>query len=175
VKRNGDEFKKSIGKPYPAGIRAGKPGSGWKPAERARHTGVQMYPPDRALVSPPPAGIGRNGMRHDILESMRLVLLLLLAVPLSAADVVDHAWEILNRGLHDGNPAKRVHTVAAMGILRPQGKGVSMVESALTDKDYSVRQAACNSGRRWTIKRRKWYLRPPRRCTTSGIPPGGKC
>jgi len=68
---------------------------------------------------------------------------LLFVVPVLAQQPVDHAWEILNRGLHDGNPAKRVQAVAAMGIMRPQPKSVALVESAFEDKDYSVRQAAC--------------------------------
>lgn len=73
-------------------------------------------------------------------------LLLLCAVPLLAEDSVDHeAWQILDRGLHDSNPAKRVQTVNAMGIMRPQPKSVAIVESAFDDKDYSVRQAACNA------------------------------
>jgi HEAT repeat protein len=73
---------------------------------------------------------------------MRL-LLLLFTLPLFAQEPLDHAWQILDRGLHDGNPAKRVQDVTSMGIMRPQPKSVTMVESAFDDKDYSVRQAAC--------------------------------
>ncbi len=73
---------------------------------------------------------------------MRL-LLILFVLPLFAQDPVDQAWQTLDRGLHDGNPAKRVQTVIAMGIMRPQPKSLQVVESAFEDKDYSVRQAAC--------------------------------
>ena len=72
-------------------------------------------------------------------------LLLLLAVPLFAADPVDHAWDVLNRGLHDNNPAKRVQAVTSMGVMRPHPKSVALIESAFDDKDYSVRQAACTA------------------------------
>lgn len=75
---------------------------------------------------------------------MRL-LLLLFAVPLFAVEPVDHAWDILNRGLHDSNPAKRVQDITAMGVMRPHPKSIAIVESAFNDKDYSVRQAACTA------------------------------
>ena len=77
-----------------------------------------------------------------MLVTMRLLPLLFIA-PVFAQQPVDHAWEILNRGLHDGNPVKREQAVAAMAIMRPQPKSVALVESAFDDKDYSVRQAAC--------------------------------
>jgi len=77
-----------------------------------------------------------------MLYSMRL-LLILFSLPLLAQTPLDHAWQILDRGLHDGNPAKRVQAVTAMGIMRPQSKSVAVVESAFEDKDYSIRQAAC--------------------------------
>jgi HEAT repeat protein len=70
---------------------------------------------------------------------------LLLTLPLLAEDPVDRAWQTLDRGLHDSNPAKRVQAVTAMGIMRPHPKSVAMVESAFEDKDYSIRQAACIS------------------------------
>ena len=77
-----------------------------------------------------------------MLDTMRLLPLLFI-VPVFAQQPVDHAWEILNRGLHDSNPVKRAQAVAAMGIMRPQPKSVALVEAAFEDKDYSVRQAAC--------------------------------
>ena len=80
-----------------------------------------------------------------MLDTMRIVLML-LAVPVFAQQPpLDHAWQILNNGLHEGNPARREQDVAAMGIMRPQEKSVALVESAFADKDYSVRQAACNA------------------------------
>jgi HEAT repeat protein len=73
------------------------------------------------------------------------LLLLTLAVSLGAADPHNKAWETLDRGLHDNNPAKRVHAVNAMSILRPDARSVKLVESAFDDKDYSIRQAACST------------------------------
>jgi HEAT repeat protein len=82
--------------------------------------------------------------RHfpGILNSMR-VLLLLFVLPLFAEEPIDHAWQILDRGLHEKNPARRAQAVTAMGTMRPQPKSVALVESAFEDTDYSVRQAAC--------------------------------
>src|SRR5579871_4390750 len=51
-------------------------------------------------------------------------LLLVLALPLMADEPLDHAWQILHRGLEDGNPAKRAQDVAAMGVMRPDTKSV---------------------------------------------------
>jgi HEAT repeat protein len=79
-----------------------------------------------------------------MLDSMRL-LPVFLTLPLFAQQPLDHAWQILDGGLHDSNPAKRVQAVTAMGIMRPHPKSVTMVESAFEDKDYSIRQAACNA------------------------------
>jgi HEAT repeat protein len=76
---------------------------------------------------------------------MRLLIFLAACLPLVAQEPLDHAWQILNKGLHDSNPAKRVQAVNAMGIMRPQPKSVGLVESAFEDKDYSVRQAACGA------------------------------
>jgi len=73
---------------------------------------------------------------------MRL-LLFIFTLPLLGQEPLDHAWQVLDRGLHDSNPAKRVQAVTSMGIMRPQPKSVTLVESAFEDKDYSVRQAAC--------------------------------
>jgi HEAT repeat protein len=74
---------------------------------------------------------------------MRFLTILLVCLPIFAEEPIDRAWQALDRGLHDGNPAKRVQAVTAMGIMRPQPKSVALVESAFEDKDYSIRQAAC--------------------------------
>lgn len=76
--------------------------------------------------------------------SMRLVLLFVV-LPLMAAAPLDQAWQVLEHGIHDSNPGKRVQAVTAMGILRPEAKSAALIESALQDKDYSVRQAACTA------------------------------
>jgi HEAT repeat protein len=83
----------------------------------------------------------------DTMRNLPLALMM-FAVPVfsqqpSQQATLDRAWQVLNAGLQDSNPAKRVQDVAAMGILRPQAKAVSLVESAFADKDYSIRQAAC--------------------------------
>ncbi len=80
-----------------------------------------------------------------MLNHMRLSLLLFALPALAQQPPVDHAWEILDRGMHESNPVKRVQDVVAMGIMRPQAKSVKLVESAFEDKDYSVRQAACGA------------------------------
>lgn len=72
-------------------------------------------------------------------------LLLFFVLPLFAQEPIDHAWQILDRGLHEKNPARRAQDVTAMGTMRPQPKSVALVESAFADLDYSVRQAACLS------------------------------
>ena len=76
---------------------------------------------------------------------MRLFITIALCLPMFGQEPVDHAWQILDRGLHEGNPAKRVQAVSAMGVMRAQPKSVGLLESAFDDKDYSVRQAACSA------------------------------
>src|ERR1051325_5662864 len=46
-------------------------------------------------------------------DSMRLVLLF-VALPLMAAAPLDPAWQVLEHGIHDSNPGKRVQAVTAM-------------------------------------------------------------
>lgn len=55
------------------------------------------------------------------------------------------AWQTLTDGLKDGNPVKRIAAVVAMSVIRPQPKSVGMVEGVMDDKDYGVRQAACDT------------------------------
>jgi HEAT repeat protein len=55
----------------------------------------------------------------------------------------ERAWQTLQRGLEDGNPAKRITAVFALSVVKPQPRPVKMVESMLQDKDFGVRQAAC--------------------------------
>ena len=73
------------------------------------------------------------------------VLLLFAALPLCAQVLIDNSWKVLDRGLHDSNPIKRVQAVTAMAIMRPLPKSRALVESAFDDKDYSIRQAACTA------------------------------
>jgi len=58
--------------------------------------------------------------RSVMLDTMRLFpLVFILVVPVFAQQPLDRAWQVLNDGLHDANPMKRVQDVAAMGIMRP--------------------------------------------------------
>jgi HEAT repeat protein len=55
----------------------------------------------------------------------------------------ERAWKVLDHGLHEGNPLKRMQAVIAMVIIRPESRPVSMLEEALADKERGVREAAC--------------------------------
>jgi len=55
------------------------------------------------------------------------------------------AWDTLDVGLKDGNPAKRIAAVISMSVVRPQARAVSTIEAMLDDKDMGVRQAACTT------------------------------
>ena len=52
------------------------------------------------------------------------------------------AWEMLVAGIRDGKASKRTAAIAALGALGPQPRAVRLIEEALDDKDFSVRQAA---------------------------------
>ncbi|HVW84950.1 MAG TPA: HEAT repeat domain-containing protein [Bryobacteraceae bacterium] len=47
--------------------------------------------------------------------------------------------------MQDGNPAKRIEAVIALGVVRPQARPLRTAEEALKDKDSGVRQAACST------------------------------
>jgi HEAT repeat protein len=55
------------------------------------------------------------------------------------------AWEALNRGLEDSNPAKRIQTIVAMSVIQGETQPVAAVEKMLNDKDSGVREAACTT------------------------------
>lgn len=55
----------------------------------------------------------------------------------------EKAWQILQRGLSDGNPLKRADVLVAMGVMLPQPRVVAPIEGKLSDKEVNVRQAAC--------------------------------
>jgi HEAT repeat protein len=75
---------------------------------------------------------------------MRSCLLLLAATAVFAqTPTVDKSYGILTQAMQDANPAKRVASVVAMGVIHPEPKPVAMVEGMLSDKDYGTRQAAC--------------------------------
>ena len=72
-----------------------------------------------------------------MLNTMRLLpLVFIFAVPAFAQQTpMDHAWEILNGGLQDSNPAKRVQDVAATAA-RIVELGGAVVESSRTILDF---------------------------------------
>ena len=75
---------------------------------------------------------------------MRPALCLLLLAPavLFAADAETSAWNLLNQGLADGNPFKRVQAITALGAIGPARQAIDLLEVGLSDKDPMVRQTA---------------------------------
>lgn len=71
-----------------------------------------------------------------------LFVLLWVTPSLFAADSQTNAWDILNRGLADGNPLKRAQAITALGGIGPRAQVLDLAEAALLDKDSSVRQTA---------------------------------
>src|SRR5437660_12754071 len=52
------------------------------------------------------------------------------------------AWETLNNGLQDSDPAHRKKAIEALGIIGAVPEAVQQVEKGLQDKDVLVRQTA---------------------------------
>jgi len=62
---------------------------------------------------------------------------------LFSTEVEHSAWKVLNRGLAEGNPAKRVQALTALASIGPATPHVlDLLEVGLVDKDPTVRQAA---------------------------------
>src|SRR5690348_16208325 len=59
-----------------------------------------------------------------------------------AADAETNAWDVLNRGLADGNPLKRAQAITALGAIGALPQVLDLAEAALLDKDPTVRQTA---------------------------------
>jgi HEAT repeat protein len=76
---------------------------------------------------------------------MRALALLALTACALSAQVPDNAYDTLNHGLADANPAKRIAAVLALGVARPQPKPVALVEGMLADKDSGTRAASCST------------------------------
>lgn len=74
---------------------------------------------------------------------MRLLAIFLTATFVYAQTPDEVAWRILEQGIHEGNPIKRRQAVLAMSLVLPAPRPVALLESALTDKDSGVREAAC--------------------------------
>ena len=74
---------------------------------------------------------------------MRFLLFIPLALgTLLAGSPNDRPWQILDAAMQDGNPAKRIDAVLAMGVITRESRSAAALESALKDKDSGVRQAA---------------------------------
>lgn len=74
---------------------------------------------------------------------MRVFMLLVISVTLSAQTGPDAAWAVLDGGIGDTNPAKRADVLLAMSVMLPDPHVTGTIEGLLQDKDVSVRQAAC--------------------------------
>ncbi len=70
------------------------------------------------------------------------LVLFFVAATLVCGQTLD-PWAVLEQGLKDPNPVKRISALIPMSVIRPQTKPVAMIEAMLDDKDYGVRQQAC--------------------------------
>ena len=83
--------------------------------------------------------------RAVTLSDMRLFLFVIVAGCLHAQAPDVSPWEVLDHGVQDGNPAKRIEAVLATSVLRPDARALAFVEGAMKDKDSGVRQAVCTT------------------------------
>lgn len=74
---------------------------------------------------------------------MRPLVLFAAAASLFGQTAEERAYQTLNKGLHDANPAKRIASVIAMGVVRPESRPLALVDGMFDDKDLGVRQSAC--------------------------------
>jgi HEAT repeat protein len=74
---------------------------------------------------------------------MRLFVFFLTAGFLFGQTPDEVAWQIVDHGIHEGNPIKRRQAVLAMNLVLPQPRPVALIIGALDDKDAGVREAAC--------------------------------
>jgi len=81
-------------------------------------------------------------MKHIFIWPLWLWLFWLAPAVWCASDAQDSAWDVLNKGLADGNPAKRAQAVTALGSIGTEERTVSLIESGLNDKDTGVRETA---------------------------------
>jgi HEAT repeat protein len=75
---------------------------------------------------------------------MRALVLLTLTTT-AFGQMPDKAYDTLKAGLADGNPAKRIASVLALGVARPEPKPAALVVGMLDDKDSGTRAAACST------------------------------
>src|SRR6266849_6275960 len=60
----------------------------------------------------------------------------------SNSTLVDTAWDLLKKGLSDGNPDKRRAAIKAVAAIGAQPESMQLLENALHDKSAQVRQSA---------------------------------
>jgi hypothetical protein len=84
-----------------------------------------------------------GGKRAKKTPDMRLFVIFLTAGFLFGQSPDEVAWQIMDHGVHEGNPIKRKEAVLAMNLVLPQPRPVALIVEALADKDASVREAAC--------------------------------
>lgn len=74
----------------------------------------------------------------------RIMHTLLVFIPFAlwADDLETNAWNVLNNGMVESNPAKRAQALTALGSIGPMPRALSLIEGALADKDPVVRQTA---------------------------------
>ncbi|HYM09191.1 MAG TPA: HEAT repeat domain-containing protein [Bryobacterales bacterium] len=63
----------------------------------------------------------------------------------AATDPEAAAWAVLTHGATDPSVTKRAQALAALGTIGPLPRAAQLVEAGLSDKDWSVRQAAAAS------------------------------
>ena len=81
-------------------------------------------------------------MKHNFFWLFWLWLLCLPPAVWCAGDEQDNAWDVLNKGLADGNSGRRTQAVTALGSIGTEVRAVSLIETGLNDKDPGVRETA---------------------------------
>ena len=74
---------------------------------------------------------------------MRILVIFFTAVVMFAQAPQEVAWQIIEHGVHEGNPIKRREAVLALSLVLPEPRPVALLVEALDDKDAGVREAAC--------------------------------
>ncbi len=96
---------------------------------------------------------------------MPIRLRVLLLIPLSLAAAQVDPWAILTRGVAEENITKRTSALNALATLGGKRRAVALVEPALSDKEWSVRQASATAlgqmGARSSIPKLQQALQDP--------------
>ncbi len=85
-----------------------------------------------------------NAPRNVVLCVMSVTMAGLGPAPCPAATTPpeERAWSILTRGVADENATRRAQAITALGTIEKLPKAIELVEPALADKEWTVRQAA---------------------------------